>query len=208
MRRIRNQKRRIAAGFTILEVMMAMGIVAAGAVAIIGLQVTALRANEQARRQTQASAIAREWADRIRRDGARFRRNAGATGVEQTQWLSQVVPQNGLWLTPAVFAVPPAGVESVAYDHNGRPTAAGVNTRYCVNVRFTWADGNAGATTNAAVRAEVRVAYPRDRVDQNWFATYAGCAPGAITAELANGANAAIGAAQTSFVIHRRAWTP
>ena len=58
-----------ARGYTAIEVLMAMTVMAIGGAAVITMQKTSVTANLDARRADVANSIARTWVERLRRDG-------------------------------------------------------------------------------------------------------------------------------------------
>jgi type IV pilus assembly protein PilV len=64
-----------AAGFTLLEVLIAVVVLSIGLLGLAGLQTTGLRNNQDAYARTQAATLANDMADRIRANMAGF--NAG-----------------------------------------------------------------------------------------------------------------------------------
>lgn len=104
------RRRSAQAGFTIVEVLLALTIVFVGFLALTKLHVMSARANGLARRQTMATILAYEQIERFHRlgsatggsdtptmDGFRFQRSwttstnaAGSTSVQMTvQWSDQ-----------------------------------------------------------------------------------------------------------------------
>ena len=71
-RRGRIARRALIAGYTVVEVMMAMAVLSIGATGVIAMQKTALLGNLRARNLATASAIASAWVERLRIDGVRW----------------------------------------------------------------------------------------------------------------------------------------
>lgn len=155
------------AGYTMVEVMMAIAVLAIGLLGVAALQTGSVSGNIQAQETTMATSLARLWVERLRRDAARWTVNvvpvAGATPgeISSTRYLSAVanppvwvVPPNGLTI-PGAASDPyasPSGTQTAAFDHWGRDVATGsANRRYCTNIRIGW------VYPGSAVRADVRV---------------------------------------------------
>jgi type II secretory pathway pseudopilin PulG len=158
MTRARHTRRRD--GYTLIEVMMAVGILMVGSVGIFAMQQAATRANIEARQMTTANNIARTWAERLRRDQLYWRASGGGVNLAGTRYL-QAVPVGaamGGWTTPAPLAMP---TESYAFDWQGQdvaPGPGGAGAFYCTNIRYQW------FVANEAIRADIRVWWVRQQV--------------------------------------------
>ncbi len=129
-----------AAGFTLLEVLIAVVVLSIGLLGLAGLQTTGLRNNQDAYARTQAATLANDMADRIRANMAGF--NAGnydnTASTTATCNSSGCTPQQmaehdtSLWNT--ALAVLPSGQGTVA-------TNAGL-----VTVTVMWDNSRTGAT--------------------------------------------------------------
>lgn len=194
------------AGYTMIEVVMAMAVMTVGALGILGMQKASSTGNLEARRMTTAAMVARTWVERLRRDSLMW--TVGGSGAASailngTQYLS-AVPANGdasAWLTP----VPAAdSEESFAFDHFGNDTKNGTGNEatpeYCVNVRLRW------LYPGQAMRADVRVWWHRiSRGDSAQVADrrlYADCGVGQ---EAAISADARVRTLSVSTVLR---WNP
>jgi type IV pilus assembly protein PilV len=175
MRR-RSWKRR--AGYTLIESMMALGVLSAGSVAIMGMIQASTRGNLEARQMTTGNQVAQVWVERLRRDGLSWTTtplspsNAPqvAATVATTTYLRQV-PAAGAaapWFVPVPAA---AGGETANFDFYGANLAGGATPHYCTNVRLVW------LFPGQAMRADVRVWWAR-RSSQSATAGLANCAPG------------------------------
>lgn len=150
-RRHSQGKRR--AGYTLIEVMMAMGVLTAGAVGIMAMVQASTRGNLEAREMTTANQIAQRWVERLRRDSLSWQRSTRVldpTLLARTSYL-QRVPNPGAppaWFVPA----PPVGSPDTAnFDFYGRNTALAADSYYCSQVRLEW------LYVGRAIRADVRV---------------------------------------------------
>jgi len=158
-----------ARGFTVIEVIMALGIFAIGASAVIAMQRGTVLGNADARKLDMANTIAREWLERLRRDATTWTTPSSVnpnSNYANANLLSTYLPLNSGgtntgWVYPdALLATSPAVPDgmSPAFDILGRDLAAGqvaASTVFCVNVRLNW------LVMNSLIRAEVRVAWPR-----------------------------------------------
>lgn len=168
-------------GYTLIEVMMAVGIMTVGAVGIMSLQQATTRGNSFARQITSANHITRTWVERLRTDALAWN-EPGAAGVAGTTYLS-TIPAATTTIGPWTAMGSAGGVgDSYAFDFlgertDGAPPDAPIH--FCTNVRLRWVLGN------NAIRADVRTWWHRE--SRNVTARFA-CAPGsedAVTTELA-----------------------
>lgn len=61
-------RRHVRAGFTLIEVMVSLGVMMVGTMAVIALQQQSIRANVHARQMTIAMQIAQRWMERLKED--------------------------------------------------------------------------------------------------------------------------------------------
>ena len=142
-------------GYTMVEVMMAMALLTAGAAGIFALQQAAINGNAEARQMSIATTITRSWLERLKRDALNWNIGgtvAAALPLVRTRYLLNVpaVGTAPTWMTPAVFSD-----SRSSYDNYGREIALGADVRYCAQYRLEWV--NAGQ----AMRADVRVWWHR-----------------------------------------------
>jgi len=161
-------------GYTAVEVMMSITLVAVGAVGVMAMQQAAVQGNADAREVDVASSIARMWIERLERDATLWTPSA-ITVVPPANINSALLVNesalNGKWYVPQARLsstgsqddVESAGFDILAQDQSSL-TASGL--RYCVNLRVTPL-----TTDDTLVRAEVRVFWPRNLTiapDQNY----------------------------------------
>lgn len=146
-------------GYTLIEVMMALAVLAAGAVGVLGIHQAVMRGNYEARQVATATHIASTWIERLQRDAVGWSRGgpgitfSPATDLARTRWLRSVPARDG---APAWFVPAAAGNMRATFDHFGRDTAVGGDMRYCTNVRLQW------VYEGQAMRADVRVWWTRN----------------------------------------------
>lgn len=178
-RRPRRSRRR--AGYTLIEVMMAVAIMTGGALALMALHQVTIQGNYEGRQLSTASHAASIWVERLQRD-AMFWTTGGPTVVvtpltlSGTRYLGNVAAVGALpnWFEPNG----PATVrESFAFDHWGRDTIVRENMEYCTNVRLQW------VYPGQAMRADVRVWYARSTPNAV-TGNLQGCAQGLLPATL------------------------
>ena len=169
----RREPRRASAGYTIVEVMMALAVLTLGAAGVIALQKATLIANTNARNLATATAIGQAWMERLRIDALGWNEMASLPDIAQTAWLGPAgtaAPANGAgWFTPTTVAFGgtlPAG--SPTADVLGADLYAGDEPKlvpaFCTQVRLTRFAGTKDAALGAlyrSMRIEVRVLWDR-----------------------------------------------
>ena len=196
MRRL--SRRRSRAGYTLIEAMMALGVLSAVSVAIMGMIQASTRGNMEARQMTTGNQVAQVWVERLRRDGLNWTTTPlsplnvpqVAATVVTTTYLRQV-PAAGApspWFVPA----PTMACETANFDFYGADIVGDAAPYYCTNVRLDW------LFPGQAMRADVRVWWVRGS-SQTATAGLANCAPGANLNELT--ANPDVRMVYTSTVI-------
>jgi prepilin-type N-terminal cleavage/methylation domain-containing protein len=144
------------AGFTLLEVMIAVGLMTVGALAIMAMQQASTRGNIEARQIGTATEITSRWVERLRRDALGWNRiGTSAAELGPAGTLSQMAAVGGTATTTGWFRAPAPALGQVigpGFDWTGRPVIAAANAadiRYCTYVRLTW------VRTGVLMRADV-----------------------------------------------------
>lgn len=161
MRGRTRRSRAARAGYTLIEVMMALGVLTAGSVAIMGMLQASTRGNMEARQMTTGNQLAQVWIERLRRDGLTWTTtplsptNAPqvAATVATTTYLRRV-PTAGAaepWFVP----VPTTAGETANFDFYGADLTEEATPHYCTNVRLGW------VFPGQAMRADVRIWWAR-----------------------------------------------
>ncbi len=152
-------------GYTAVEVLLSMTVLAIGATGVIAMQRAAVQGNVDARELDMANAIGNEWMERLKRDATLWTPATVAVVPPANLGRAVLVNENitGAWFVPKarlVAAAPQNDVESPGFDTLGRDVSSldytGTGLRYCVNVRLTPI-----TTDQTMIRAEVRVYWPR-----------------------------------------------
>ena len=149
-------RRRARAGFTLVEVMMAVAIITAGAVGIMALQKAALVSNLEARKITTANAVLRTWMERLKRDSINWSVGKSATTVSNhanSTYLGGVpnFGTPGAWALPAVVVTPDGTIQSHAFNQYGIDVQPGDPSEiFCAQYRLQFVDD--GQTMRADVR--------------------------------------------------------
>jgi prepilin-type N-terminal cleavage/methylation domain-containing protein len=161
--------KRALRGYTIVELMMAISVMAIGVTGIIAMQKVTLTANQHAKNLAVATQIGGAWLDALAADALQWNSpgtRSASTDIGDTRWLNNV---NGAWFRPAYAATMGFGP---AFDGLGNPVDEAAVTAgqavYCTHLRLTWLFPETGTangrpvTGNGLIRAEVRVFWQRD----------------------------------------------
>ncbi|HTB72060.1 MAG TPA: prepilin-type N-terminal cleavage/methylation domain-containing protein [Polyangiaceae bacterium] len=150
---------RTARGYTAIEVLMAMTVMAIGGAAVITMQKTSVTANLDARKADVANAIARTWVERLQRDAMAWTLpgpdGAGTNLATNAPIVGNILASPGQWFLPNQEIA----TSSPGFDILGRdlPLGALGTADFCVNVRLTWLSQ---PPTLDLIRADVRVVWP------------------------------------------------
>ena len=128
------------AGFTLIEVMIALGILAFGLLTLAAMQLEALRQGTGGWNQTQAAALARDQLEQIRR--LPWDQVAPTAGFQPVPWLNDpALPpgQVASVLASATGGVQTRQVYTVSWRVQAVPGDANLRT---VDVQVTWAEPN------------------------------------------------------------------
>ncbi len=168
MMKMTTQSRATRAGFTLIEVMMALAVMSVGAVGIMSLQQASTRGNVESREVGTATMVTRRWVERLKIDALAWN-SPGTTAdvLGNTKYLQLV---DGAWHAP----VDEDGIDSFAANFFGEDVmddAVGMGAQhFCTHVRLRWTA--AGDT----IRADVRTFWFRRGSDNSLFEN---CASGA-----------------------------
>ena len=161
-------------GYTMIEVMMGMAVLAVGATGIVALQKTAALGTVTSRNLTNATSVSRSVIEMAESEAGTWTGNT-APGLPTGDWLGTALANPDVWVRPnwSGFSLDLEPLNVTA------PTAP---VAYCTQVRASWlgnpnpGPGNTGAT---AVLLEVRTLFaraPRDVDDE------CAAAPSTVTA--------------------------
>lgn len=151
-------------GFTLVEVMVSLGVMTVGAMAVIAMQQQIIVGNVHARQVTTATQIAQNVIERLKGDALTW----NAVGVPAgTRYLDTVAPG----LIGAFTSLPPqtqtvggiTRIQTNSFDYFGADldTASGTpaDLFYCASYRLSFI-----SNANRAIRADVRVWWAREGV--------------------------------------------
>jgi type IV pilus assembly protein PilV len=153
-------ERRSQRGYTVVEVMMALAVLAVGGAGVLAMQRATLLGNVRSRNLATANAVAATWAERLRADAATWTDADGLPNVTATNWLSvvgtdfpNVLPDEGQWIRPD--PVVELGISPMA-NVQGHDTLVGADAAFCTHVRLT-------QLMPTTIRAEIRVFWLRNQ---------------------------------------------
>jgi prepilin-type N-terminal cleavage/methylation domain-containing protein len=157
-------------GYTVVEIMMALAVLALGGSGVIAMQKATILANNDARNVATATTIAQSWMERLRADALVWNEPGGQLDIGDTQWL--LLAKNGPvidgdWFQPNQVVAPnPAPAGSPAADIMGADRYAGdaMLPAFCTQIRLERFANNKSlplATYYGMIRAEVRVYWDR-----------------------------------------------
>jgi prepilin-type N-terminal cleavage/methylation domain-containing protein len=131
------QNKRHQAGFTLIEVMIAIGIMTVGSLGILSMHHAVTGANRSAHEMNTALAITERWIERIERDSLSWSEpginSATLSGTTYLAPLSATTSSTG-WFAP----LPATTDESFAFDYFGDDGPNRGPTKYCTNVNLSW----------------------------------------------------------------------
>lgn len=156
---MRRQRRQ---GFTLVEVMVSLGVMTIGAMAVLGMQQQIIRGNVHARQITTATQIAQNVIERLKMDAVAWT----APGVPTaTRYLNNVAPGAiGAFTTIPFITTTAFGntlMQSNAFDYYGddldMQAGSPPGLFYCASNRLSFVFNN-----NRIIRADVRVWWARE----------------------------------------------
>jgi len=124
-------------GFTLIEVMIAIGIMTVGSLGILAMHQAVSNANRSAHEMNTALAITERWIERIDRDALSWTEQGLTTSaLSGTDYLSPLASTTtGTdWFTPA----PSNTDESYGFDFFGLDTREKDEIKYCTNLKLSW----------------------------------------------------------------------
>ncbi len=156
------------AGYTVIELMMAISLFAVGVSAIIALQKVAVTSNQHAKNLAIATRIAQSWQEMLAADAVMWNHpdaNNTASDLPTTTWLRQVDTTTA-WFQPAWNANLQFGP---AFDALGNPVLLPTDAAradFCTHIRLTYLyPPDTPVVGNGMIRTEVRVFWRRPGVN-------------------------------------------
>jgi prepilin-type N-terminal cleavage/methylation domain-containing protein len=166
-----DRRRRAREGFTLIEVMISLGIMTMGALAMLALQQQTIRSNSHARELSTAMQIAQLWVERFKQDASRWTQVGyfntpgkpdAAAVLAPTVYLKQVATSPNVYQSMAPATVGTLNISN-AFDFWGNdvaPTAA-ANVYYCAAFRPAW------VYYGRAMRVDVRVWWAKEGIGRS-----------------------------------------
>jgi prepilin-type N-terminal cleavage/methylation domain-containing protein len=142
-------------GFTLVEVMIAIGIMTVGSLGILSMHQAVTSANRASHEMNTALAITERWVERVERDSLAWsEQGVNSTALGSTAYLSQLAGSVAptAWFTPS----PADTDESYGFDYFGNDTRDGAAIKYCVNLRMSW------LRQGSSMRVDVRTFWYRE----------------------------------------------
>jgi len=129
--------RRKQPGFTLIEVMIAIGIMTVGSLGILSMHHAVSGANRTAQEMNTALAITERWIERIERDSLSWsKQGLNSSELAGTAYLSGLA---GTVSSTDWFRPSPADVdEHYAFDYFGEDTDTAAEIKYCTNLKLSW----------------------------------------------------------------------
>ena len=150
-------------GYTVVELLMALAVLAIGVSGIIAMQKITVSSNRHSRNLALANQIARAWQDRLVTDAAVWNNPSPRSPVTdrttETEWL-RLTPTGG-WVRPAVST---NGDFGPAFDALGNPVTDGAllaQAPFCTHIRLSWLVPESQFQAGL-IRTEVRVFWLRE----------------------------------------------
>jgi type IV pilus assembly protein PilV len=170
-------------GFTLVEVMVALGVMTISAMALFGMQAQATRANVRARDMTVASQIAQNVIERLKLDSLAWNTIADSTqDFRNTLWLHHIngATAGNFMRLPEMSDIPRVsktpvlsnGFNQYGVDVPISGAAADVlaGIRFCASMRLAWV-----YETHRAMRADVRVWWTKEAPSRSIIADFPAC---------------------------------
>lgn len=154
---------RRARGYTIIEVMMALALLAVGTSGIIAMQKVTSVNNRDSKNLVIAGQIARTWMERLRADAVQWNHpsaNRADDDLADTTWIKNHI--TGTWFRPDYDANRGSPTFDV-FGNDVDDTKAAADGVYCTNIRLSWLYGPPpDPPPPYLIRAEIRVYWLRD----------------------------------------------
>lgn len=148
-----NEKHR--SGFTLVEVMIAIGIMTVGSLGVLAMHQAVSGANRTAHEMNTALVVTERWVERIERDSLSWSaQGINTTELNGTDYLSEIAGQVSStdWFRP----VPTTTDEHYAADYFGIDTDVSADIKYCTNLRVSW------VRQGSSARVDIRTFWLRE----------------------------------------------
>lgn len=157
-------RRAASRGYTLIEVMAALGVLAIGATGVLALQKATLISNTNARNLAIANSIAMTWAERLRVDALQWNDPMRVQDISSdTDWLALNTTAPFTKVTPTeITALGSPRADVLGADIYPGDTSA---SAFCTHVRFRQFTDPVSSGTRiweSLIRAEIRVIWERN----------------------------------------------
>ncbi|WP_437870498.1 prepilin-type N-terminal cleavage/methylation domain-containing protein [Sorangium sp. So ce302] len=156
-------RRAASRGYTLIEVMAALGVLAIGATGVLALQKATLISNTNARNLAIANSVAMTWAERLRVDALQWNDPMRVPDINSdTDWLALSTTAPFTKVTPTeITALGSPSADVLGADIYAGDTSA---SAFCTHVRFReFTDPVSGTRIwDSLLRAEIRVVWERN----------------------------------------------
>jgi prepilin-type N-terminal cleavage/methylation domain-containing protein len=155
-------RRRVQRGYTIVELVMSLAVLAIGASGVIAMQKVAVSSNRHAKDLAIASRIGEAWADQLALDGSTWTITAaGASTLSNATWIQLANEgQTVEWFVPNYSTIRDFGPAFGALGAPLDPAQNGALIRYCTQLRFAYL--HSAQNGSGVIRAQIRVFWPAD----------------------------------------------
>lgn len=162
-------RRQFVRGYTLVELLMSITVLAFGVSGVIAMQRVTLASNRQSKDLAVATRIAQAWADQLAADAMLWSvDSANKSTLDRTTWLKLANPTNIVdWFVPPYSAARAFGP---AFGPLGAPRDPGVRpeqAHFCAHLRLAFLKSETKSQTNpvdgnGVIRAQVRVFWKRE----------------------------------------------
>lgn len=168
---MRSLRRWAARGYTIVELMMSLSVLAIGVSGVIAMQRVTLATNRHAKDLSTATRIAEAWIDQLTADGSTWTTDGNNTStLINTVWLKATTQNStGAWDKPVYSAALGFGPAFGPLGQPRDPTDQPQLDHFCAHIRLAFLQNEAATSTagNGVIRAQVRVFWLRDDQSAN-----------------------------------------
>lgn len=157
--------RKAARGYTIVELLMSLTVLAFGVSGVMAMQKVTISNNREAKNLALATRIAEAWMDELVTDGMLWTLdNTGTSTLNNTVWLKATTTGNtGTWAVPDWSATRSFGPGFGALGQPSNHDASTDLQHFCTHVRLAFLKSETLPTKgNGVIRAQVRVFYRRE----------------------------------------------
>jgi prepilin-type N-terminal cleavage/methylation domain-containing protein len=147
-------------GYTVIELMMSLSVLAIGASGIIAMQKVTVASGAHSKNLAVATRVASAWADALAADSSLW--NSPSDLIETT-WLQNLTSGQTTtqWFRPEYSALRRFGP---GFSALGDPVQDPNHAHFCTDIRLTWLRNDPNLPGASLMRAEIRVFWRSDRV--------------------------------------------